>query len=355
MRGKGLPIVDIVTTLPAIGATMVAATDDTPAVQVEGLIKTYKEVRAVDGISVRIEPGEMFGMLGPNGAGKTTMLGILSTLRKATAGSARVWGYDVGRQRAEVRRRIGIVFQEFSLDDKLTGRENLDFHGRLYGMARRLRHERIAEVLELVDLADRADAQVEKYSGGMKRRLEIARGLLHAPPLLFLDEPTLGLDAQTRRQIWRYLADLNRRVGVTVILTTHYMEEADVLCERVAIVDHGKIVACDSPEALKASLGGDAVNLGIEGDPAAIRGALEALPFVTQVTGTDGTMALTLDRAEERVADLVDAVRGAGGQLTSLNLRRPTLEDVFLHYTGREMRDGGEGDAFAVSRAQRRR
>jgi ABC-2 type transport system ATP-binding protein len=334
---------------------MMAAADDTPAVEVEGLVKTYKEVVAVDGISVRIEPGEMFGMLGPNGAGKTTTLGILSTLRRPTAGAARVWGYDVTRQRAEVRRRIGIVFQEFSLDDKLTGRENLDFHGRLYGMGRALRRERIAEVLELVDLVDRADSQVEKYSGGMKRRLEIARGLLHAPPLLFLDEPTLGLDAQTRRQIWKYLAELNERVGVTVILTTHYMEEADVLCERVAIVDHGRIVACDSPDALKASLGGDAVHLGVAGDDDAIQAALLALPFVSVVTGGGGSLSLTLDRADERVSGLVDAVRGAGGQLTSLNLRRPTLEDVFLHYTGRGMRDGDEGDAFAISRAQRRR
>ena len=333
---------------------MILPNDNVPAVEVEGLVKRYKEVTAVDGIDFRIEPGEMFGMLGPNGAGKTTTLGILSTLRKATAGQARVWGFDVGRQRAEVRRRIGIVFQEFSLDDKLTGRENLDFHGRLYGMGRALRRERIAEVLELVDLQERSDAQVEKYSGGMKRRLEIARGLMHAPPLLFLDEPTLGLDAQTRRQIWRYLADLNARVGVTVILTTHYMEEADVLCSRVAIVDHGKIVACDTPDRLKESVGGDAVYLGIGGQTAAVVAALEALPFVSKVTEGDDSLALTLDHAEQRVSDLVDAVRGAGSELKSLQLRQPTLEDVFLHYTGRKMRETGEG-AGAIMHAQRRR
>ena len=333
---------------------MILPNDNVPAVEVEGLVKRYKEVTAVDGIDFRIEPGEMFGMLGPNGAGKTTTLGILSTLRRATAGSARVWGFDVSRQRAEVRRRIGIVFQEFSLDDKLTGRENLDFHGRLYGMARAHRRERMAEVLDLVDLEDRADAQVEKYSGGMKRRLEIARGLMHAPPLLFLDEPTLGLDAQTRRQIWRYLADLNERVGVTVILTTHYMEEADVLCSRVAIVDHGKIVACDTPERLKASVGGDAVHLQVSGGGEAVAAALGALPFVTKVAPIGDTLALTLDHAEQRVTDLVDTIRGAGGQLTSLQFRQPTLEDVFLHYTGREMRDHGEG-AGAIMHAQRRR
>ena len=322
------------------------------AVEVDGLIKRYKKVTAVDGISFAIEPGELFGMLGPNGAGKTTTLGILSTLRRKDAGEARVWGFDVARQRAEVRRRIGIVFQEFSLDDKLTGRENLDFHGRLYGMPRALRRERIHEVLELVDLSDRAKDQVEKYSGGMKRRLEIARGLMHAPPLLFLDEPTLGLDAQTRRQIWDYLAEMNRSAGVTMILTTHYMDEADTLCGRVAIVDHGKIVACDTPEVLKASLGGDAVTLEVDGGPG-VEAALGGLPFVSKVTGTDGTLELTLDRAESRVPELVDAVRGAGGQLRSMNLRRPTLEDVFLHYTGRQMRDSRE-DAGAISRAQRR-
>jgi len=326
-----------------------------PAVEVEGLVKRYKEVVAVDGISFRIEPGEMFGMLGPNGAGKTTTLGILSTLRKATAGDARVWGFDVARQRAEVRRRIGIVFQEFSLDDKLTGRENLDFHGRLYGMPRVSRRERTGEVLQLVDLEDRADAQVEKYSGGMKRRLEIARGLMHAPPLLFLDEPTLGLDAQTRRQIWHYLADLNDRVGVTMILTTHYMEEADALCSRVAIVDHGRIVACDSPAALKASLGGDTVTVELDGPRGPLTAALRGLPFVTDVKEHGEALALTLERADERVPDLVDAVRGAGGKLRSLNLRPPTLEDVFLHYTGRQMRDDGEGGSFAIARAQRRR
>ena len=327
-----------------------------PAVEIDHLVKRYKEVVAVDGISLRIEPGELFGMLGPNGAGKTTTLGILSTLRKPTSGAARVWGFDVVRQRAEVRRRIGIVFQEFSLDDKLTGRENLDFHGRLYGMPRGLRRERIDEVMQLVDLADKAKIRVEKYSGGMKRRLEIARGLMHAPPLLFLDEPTLGLDAQTRRQIWDYLADLRERVGVTMILTTHYMDEADALCGRIAIVDKGQVIACDTPDALKASLGGDAVRLEVEDEHGGetTRAALEALPFVAKVAASDGHLDLALVDAERHVPDLVDAVRDAGGAIRSLQFRRPTLEDVFLHFTGRQMRDDAGGDAWAVSRAQRR-
>ncbi len=330
---------------------------EVPAVDIDHLVKRYKEVVAVDGISLRIDRGELFGMLGPNGAGKTTTLGILSTLRKPTSGTARVWGHDVVRARAEVRRRIGIVFQEFSLDDKLTGRENLDFHGRLYGMPRRLRRERTDEVLRLVDLSDKARVRVEKYSGGMKRRLEIARGLMHAPPLLFLDEPTLGLDAQTRRQIWDYLADLRERVGVTMILTTHYMDEADALCGRIAIVDKGRIVACDTPDALKASLGGDAVRLEVDDERGgeAAHEALQALPFVSRVAVRDGHLDLALAEAERHVPDLVDAVRGAGGAIRSLQFRRPTLEDVFLHFTGRQMRDDAGGDAWAVSRAQRRR
>jgi len=332
---------------------------DPLAVEVEGLVKRYKEVTAVDGISFSIERGELFGMLGPNGAGKTTTLGMLSTLRAPTDGAARVWGFDVATQRAEVRRRIGIVFQEFSLDDKLTGRENLDFHGRLYGMASSLRRERIDEVLRLVDLEDRAGALVEKYSGGMKRRLEIARGLMHAPPLLFLDEPTLGLDAQTRRQIWDYLAELNREVGVTMILTTHYMEEADALCTRLAIVDHGRMVACDTPDALKAALGGDAVSLEVEtpeGESTkGLRHRLEELPFVTAITGEEGTLDLAVDGPERHVPDLVDAVRGAGASIRSLRFRKPTLEDVFLHFTGRSMRDADQpSDAGAIGRAQRR-
>ncbi len=334
---------------------MSAAAPSSLAVEVDGLVKRYKDVVAVDGISLSIERGELFGMLGPNGAGKTTTLGILSTLRRPTAGTARVWGYDVVRQRAQVRSHIGIVFQEFSLDDKLTGRENLDFHGRLYGMPRDLRRRRMAEVLELVDLTERARTQVEKYSGGMKRRLEIARGLMHAPPLLFLDEPTLGLDAQTRRQIWDYLARLNREVGVTMILTTHYMEEADALCERVAIVDEGSIVACDTPRALKDSLGGDAVSLRLGGAGVAAAGdALRALPFVTKVAGAGEELDLTLDRADERVPELVDAARSAGARVLSLRLRLPTLEDVFLHFTGRRMRDEARGDGQALMRAQRR-
>ncbi|MHC1567420.1 MAG: ATP-binding cassette domain-containing protein, partial [Candidatus Syntropharchaeia archaeon] len=200
------------------------------AIETENLVKEFDGLRAVDGIDLEIERGELFGLLGPNGAGKTTLIKMLSTLLRPTSGSARVWGYDVSKEQNEVRMCIGIVFQDPSVDNKLTGRENLDFHARMYGMKKELREERIREVLSLVELEDRADVLLENYSGGMQRRLEIARGLMHRPKVLFLDEPTLGLDAQTRRRIWEYIKKMNEE-GVTIVLTTHYMEEADYLCD----------------------------------------------------------------------------------------------------------------------------
>ncbi len=217
------------------------------AIRVESLTKTFGEMRAVDGVSFSVPSGEIYGLLGPNGAGKTTIINMLSTLLKPTSGRAEVAGYDVGRHRDSVRRSIGIVFQEPALDGKLTGRENLEFHAMMYGLDRETRRRKIDEVLSLVDLSDKAKVLVENYSGGMKRRLEIARGLIHRPRVLFLDEPTLGLDTQTRRRIWDYIRMLNRDTGVTIILTTHYMEEADALCRRVAIMDRGRFVALDTP------------------------------------------------------------------------------------------------------------
>ena len=221
------------------------------AIEIEGLIKEFDGIRAVDGISLEIEYGEIFSLLGPNGAGKTTTISILATLLKPTKGKARVNGYDVVTQAAKVRHSIGIVFQDPSLDDRLTARENLDIHGRLYHMKKDERKKRIEEVLEMVELRERADSLVKTFSGGMRRRLEIARGLMHKPRILFLDEPTLGLDPQTRRHIWNYIEKL-RDEGVTVLLTTHYMEEAQTLCDTVAIIDKGRIIEQGSPEALIA-------------------------------------------------------------------------------------------------------
>ena len=214
----------------------IAATDDS-AISLRSLTKRFGDLVAVDSVNLEIAKGELFGLLGPNGAGKTTLIKMLTTMLRPTEGEARVWGHNVAKERNEVRSSIGVVFQDPSIDNMLTGRENLDFHGRMYGMDGSLRKKRIDEVLELVDLTDKADIKMEDYSGGMQRRLEIARGLMHHPKVLFLDEPTLGLDAQTRRYIWKYVEEMNAREGVTIVLTTHYMEEADYLCDRVAIVD----------------------------------------------------------------------------------------------------------------------
>ncbi|VVB67087.1 putative ABC transporter ATP-binding protein [Candidatus Norongarragalina meridionalis] len=221
------------------------------AIETEKLTKKYGELTAVDGLDLRIKRGEIFGLLGPNGAGKTTLISMLCTMLEPTSGKARVNGFDVETQASEVRKSIGIVFQDPSLDDELTAWENLDIHGELYGMRGGAKQKAIENALQIVELYDKKDELVKHYSGGMKRRLEIARGLMHAPAVLFLDEPTIGLDPQTRRHIWDSVRKMNREKGVTVILTTHYIDEADVLCGRVGIVDHGKIVACDAPSKLK--------------------------------------------------------------------------------------------------------
>ena len=279
---------------------------DGPAIAASGLSMRFNGFLAVDGVDLRIEKGELFGLLGPNGAGKSTIIKMLTTMLRPSAGSAAVWGYDVTRERDAVRSSIGVVFQDPSVDSQLSGRENLDFHGRMYGMDRKTRAERIAEVLELVDLTEKADVLMEDYSGGMQRRLEIARGLMHHPSVLFLDEPTLGLDAQTRRYIWRYIRRMNGDEGVTVVLTTHYMEEADHLCERVAIIDQGRIVALDSPERLKDLIGADIVTLEVEdgvGDEA-VR-ALSDLEGVEAVDRAGSTLQLRVDRSEARIPEIV--------------------------------------------------
>jgi ABC-2 type transport system ATP-binding protein len=314
-------------------------------IQVESLTRKFGDVTAVDDISFAVPRGELFGLLGPNGAGKTTTINMLSTLLKPTSGRAEVAGHDVARFRDDVRKSIGVVFQEPALDGQLTGRENLEFHAMMYGMGREERRGRITEVLGLVELAAKAAVEVRKYSGGMKRRLEIARGLIHRPRVLFLDEPTLGLDAQTRRNIWDYIKKLNQAGGVTIVLTTHYMEEADYLCDRVAIMDHGKFVALDPPEKLKDLLGGDVVSLEIEGDPAPLEGGFRALGWVTTVKRHDPVFSLTMEHGERRIPELIQAVQKAGAAVKCVNLHKPSLEDVFLHFTGRTIRDEEAGRA----------
>ena len=307
-------------------------------IEVEGLRKRFEDVVAVDGVSFRVRKGEVFGLLGPNGAGKTTTIRMLSTLLKPDDGTARVCGFDILKERQEVRKRIGIVFQEPALDGKLTGRENLVFHGMMYGLSKKEAEERAEALLELVELSDRADSLVETYSGGMKRRLEIARGLIHKPEVLFLDEPTLGLDAQTRRRVWDYIRLLNKKAGITIILTTHYMEEADYLCERVAIIDLGRIIALDKPKKLKDGIGKDIIMLE---SPQAGRlaGILRMRQWVKGIKSLNGQVELSVESGERKIPMIFELAGKAGIRIRSVSLRKPTLEDVFIFYTGRRIRE----------------
>lgn len=309
------------------------------AIQVKNLTKEFNGFTAVDNITFNVITGELFGLLGPNGAGKTTTINMLSTLLKSTSGQAAVAGFDVNRQKDNVRNSIGIVFQETALDTKLTGRENLEFHAMMYGMSKNERHERIREVLTLVELEDKSSVLVENYSGGMKRRLEIARGLIHRPLVLFLDEPTLGLDAQTRRHIWDYIKKLNKESEVTIILTTHYMEEADYLCERVAIMDNGKFVALDSPGKLKDILGGDVVSLEVTGNAAPLKKQYDEIEWLKTVSVYGQVLSLTMERGERRIPALITMAQSSGFEVTCVNLHKPSLEDVFIHFTGKTIRE----------------
>ncbi len=311
------------------------------AVETSGITKHFDEITAVNNVSIAVKPGELFGLLGPNGAGKTTLINMLSTMTEPSGGSAFVWGFDVQKQEDSVRQNIGMVFQDTTLDDRLTGRENLDLHGRLYGLDGRTRRKRIDEVLSLVELTDRADALVKTYSGGMMRRLEIARGLMHHPRVLFLDEPTLGLDPQTRIHIWEYIKTLNKEEGVTIMLTTHYMEEADHLCHRIAIIDHGEIVALDTPEALKSMLGGDVIILEIEkpDDLARLCDLYKKNGCANIVSQKKNEVFITVKEGERQIPHILALASNEGISILSVSLRKPTLDDVFLHHTGRAIRD----------------
>ena len=309
------------------------------AITVENLTRRFESLTAVDAVSFSVERGELFALLGPNGAGKTTIINMLITLLPPTSGTARVAGFDVSQEKDAVRRHIGIVFQEPALDKDLTGRENLDFHGMMYGIPRAERVRRIAEVFELVELTERAGVLVQNYSGGMKRRLEIARGLIHHPSVLFLDEPTLGLDTQTRRRIWEYIRRMNRDEGVTIILTTHYMEEADYLAGRVAIIDRGKIVAMGSPSGLKDVLGGDVITLELEATGTGFLPLLGGIPWVKGAKEQNGEITVTVEAGERRVPELVSIAHDHGIHVNSVLLRKPSLEDVFIHFTGRSIRE----------------
>jgi ABC-2 type transport system ATP-binding protein len=308
-----------------------------PAVEVQGLEKHFGAVTAVAGVSFTVAAGEVFAFLGPNGAGKSTVINILCTLMRPSSGRAWVGGYDVLAQPQAVRGRIGLVFQEPTLDQQLTAEENLRFHAVLYRVPKRLRAQRIDRVLALVGLTERRDALVSTFSGGMARRLEIARGMLHTPAVLFLDEPTIGLDPQTRALMWEDVLTLRREEGVTIFLTTHYLDEAEV-ADRIAIIDDGLLVALDTPERLKASVGADTVELHTSDDAAALL-AVQAAGY-RAVGGPESITVFTAD-GESQVGRLVETV---GGGVKLVHVHRPTLDDVFLHFTGRQIREqAGEG------------
>ena len=306
-------------------------------ITITDITKRYGDLVAVDKVSLAIKKGEIFGLLGPNGAGKTTLLMMLSTLLKPTSGTAVVNGFDVEKQPAKVRGSIGMVFQDPSSDDILTGYENLKLHALMYDVPSALIDKKIDAVLALVEMKDRKKDLVREYSGGMRRRMEIARGLLHEPRILFLDEPTIGLDPQTREHIWEYIEALAKEMGMTIILTTHYMDEAEKLCDRIAIIDHGKIVALDTPKNLTHALGGDVVVL--KGKDLRIDD-IRKLPFVKKVETSNRTVRLTVEDAAKHLQELLRVA----GDVDSVESRSPDLNDVFLHTTGREIREeeGGE-------------
>jgi ABC-2 type transport system ATP-binding protein len=307
--------------------------EDAVAVAVVDLHKRYGEIEAVGGVSFDIPRGETFGFLGPNGAGKSTTIKMLCTLARPTGGSATVAGYDVVHERDEVRRNIGLVFQETTLDGYLTADRNLRFHAELYGVPRAQVGERIQAVLEMVGLWERRDSRVQTFSGGMMRRLEIARGLLHSPRVLFLDEPTVGLDPQTRASIWGYIEELKRNEDITIFLTTHYMDEAEY-CDRIAIIDHGKIVVLDTPEALKASVGEDRVQIRTEDDERAIAALRER--FDLEAAVHEGAVTFSVPEGERFVPRLFAEL---GVPIKAVSVSRPTLDDVFMSYTGTTIRD----------------
>jgi ABC-2 type transport system ATP-binding protein len=324
------------------------------AIETFALTKRYGKILALDQLNLKIEPGEVFGLLGPNGAGKTTAISMLCTVNSPTSGTALVNGYDIRKQAGKVRRSIGIVFQDPSIDDRLTGRENMMLHATLYDIGAQAAKKRIAELLDLVGLTDRADSLMKTYSGGMRRRLELARGLLHSPRVLFLDEPTLGLDPQTRQHLWSHIEELARQSNITVILTTHYMEEAERLCSRVGIIDSGRIKVVDTPANLIGALKGEVVTV-VTGRPAEFLARIKELDFAHHAEATDSTVRLHLSDAEKKVPMIVELASESRIELKSVSIHKPTLNDVFLYYTGKEIRsEEAENELRSTMRALNR-
>jgi len=319
-------------------------------IKVENLVKKYGELAAVDDISFNVSPGEIFGFLGPNGAGKTTTINILCTLSKLTSGRAVINGFDVLRQQSQVRQSIGLVFQDPSLDERLTALQNLRFHAMVYNVPATVRNQRIEQLLNMVELWDKRNSIVNTYSGGMKRRLELARGLLHHPKVLFLDEPTLGLDPQTRNHIWEYVLEMRRNEGTTIFLTTHYMDEAEK-AERIAIIDHGKLVVMDTPKKLKRMVGKDIISVKTDDNDRAAEEIQSR--YQTEARHDGDELTFEVSNGEKFLPTFI---KEFGTKIISIRLRRPTLEDVFLKLTGREIREEEVSDVFkAMTRQHGRR
>jgi ABC-2 type transport system ATP-binding protein len=323
-------------------------------IETNQLTKSFNSLTAVDKLDITVESGEIFGLLGPNGAGKTTTISMLCTILKPTSGTAKVNGFDIVKEATQVRKSIGIVFQEPSVDDRLTGRENLYMHANLYGIPTSEQKSRIDNVLKLVELEDRANDLLRTYSGGMRRRLELARGLIHYPKVLFLDEPTIGLDPQTRDHVWKYIRELKETHDITVVLTTHYMDEADRLSDRIAIMDYGKIIALDTPAELKETLEGDVIIVKASN--------LDALfSLITEQMGlqktriVNGTIESTVRNGEGILPRIVETATQNKIYVESISLREPNLEDVFLHYTGRMIRADGSREPHGIAAIQRRK
>lgn len=332
-------------------------------IETNQLTKIYPgDVTAVDGIGFEVQTGEIFGFLGPNGAGKTTTIKMLNTLIPPTSGTAMVTGYDVIKNPAEVRRNIGYVAQDVGVDEHATGKENLVLYGHFYRLGRATIKKRVKEILDLVELTGFENKLVKTYSGGMRKRLDIAMGLIHQPQLIFLDEPTVGLDPQTRSHIWEYIRNLAKAMGVTIFLTTHYMDEADKLADRIAIIDHGKIITTGTPDELKRSLGGDVVILSpcdTEGEACSLfmsrtQTVLGEQPFVRGMQPTDGELAVFVESGEAAAPNIMHILSSQGIQVQTLSVSRPSLDDVFLKYTGRTIRTE-EGRESTYADLQRRK
>ena len=332
-------------------------------VETHQLTKVFPgNITAVDGIDFEIAEGEVFGFLGPNGAGKTTTIKMLNTLIRPTSGTANVVGYDVAKKPAQVRRNVGYVSQDVGIDEHSTGRENLTLYGHFYRLDGKTIKQRVKDLFEMVQLTEYADKLASTYSGGMRKRLDLAMGLIHQPRLIFLDEPTTGLDPQTRNHIWSYIHSLSRQMGITIFLTTHYMEEADQLADRIAIIDHGKIITIGTPDELKQSIGGDVVTLSSrfsadeerETFVKRTQSLLSSKPFVLEMQPIEEGLAVYVDNGESAAPAILSLLAGEGVEVQTLSVSRPSLDDVFLKYTGRTMR-AEEGTATTYMQMKRRR